>query len=308
MELIYGVDHYKKRSQGLYLALGNFDGVHIGHKQLIDQAVKKAKDNQGLSAAFIFEPHPSKILHPEKAPQMLITAEKKASLLQAIGLDILIYQHFNRDIAGWTPEHFAEEILVGKLGVKEVFVGFNYSFGYKGRGNPEILAALGRKWGFGVNIIDPVQFDGQLVSSSLIRQLLNKGDIKNAAVLLGYQPLLEAQVVPGENRGASLGFPTANLKFREDLILPGTGVYAGLITIQQKTYKSVINIGNKPTFHDDYPLTVEVHIIDFNGDVYGEDVELYFISKLRDEKKFAGIEQLVEQIRKDREQAIKITS
>ena len=308
MELIYGVEHFKKRSQGLYLALGNFDGVHIGHKQLIDRAVKKAEEDQGLSAAFIFEPHPSKIIHPEKAPKMLITAGKKAGLLKEMGLDILIYQSFDREIACWTPEHFAEEILVERLAVKEVFVGFNYSFGYKGRGNPVLLKKLGVELGFGVNVIDPVQFGGHLVSSSLIRQLLNRGDIQNAATLLGYQPVLEAQVVPGENRGASLGFPTANLKFSKDLILPGSGVYAGRIRIKQENYKCVINIGTKPTFHKEYPLTVEVHIIDFSGDVYGQEIELFFVSKIRDEKKFAGIEQLVEQIRKDRDQAAQITS
>lgn len=308
MELIFGVDCFKKSHRELYLALGNFDGVHMGHKELINQVVNQAQANQGISAAFIFEPHPIKVIHPEKAPKMLITAQRKAHLLEELGLDILIYQEFTRDISCWTPEHFAQEILVDKLAVTEVFVGFNYSFGHKGRGTPELLGILGMELGFGVKVIDPVEVQGHLVSSSMIRKLLNSGDIPNAAAMLGYEPMLQAQVVPGENRGASLGFPTANLQFSEDLIIPGPGVYAARIFIDQQAYKSVVNIGTKPTFHDNYPLTVEVHIIDFSGDVYGEEIELVFVRKIRDEKKFAGIQDLVEQIGKDREQAINITS
>ncbi len=308
MELIYGVDRFKKCDRALYLALGNFDGIHMGHKELINQVVSHAQANQGIAAAFIFEPHPIKVLHPEKAPKMLVTAERKAHLLKELGLDILIYQEFTRDISCWTPEHFAQEILVDKLAAQKVFVGFNYSFGHKGRGTPEMLGLLGKELGFDVQVIPPVEVQGHLVSSSLIRQLLKSGDIPNAAAMLGYEPMLRAQVVPGENRGASLGFPTANLKFSEDLIIPGPGVYAARIIIDQKVYKSVVNIGTKPTFHDNYPLTVEVHIIDFSGDVYGAEIELVFVSKIRDEKKFAGIQELVEQIRKDREQAINITS
>ncbi|HNX28508.1 MAG TPA: bifunctional riboflavin kinase/FAD synthetase [Syntrophomonadaceae bacterium] len=308
MDLIFGVDSYIKSDQALYLALGNFDGIHMGHKELINQLVKKAANNKGLSAAFIFEPHPIKVIRPEKAPKMLVTPERKAKLLDELGLDILIYQDFTREISCWSPEHFAREILVDKLAVKEVLVGFNYSFGHKGQGTPELLITLGKQLGFGVNVIAPVEVKGHLVSSSLIRQLLTSGDIPNAAAMLGNEPMLQAQIIRGENRGASLGFPTANLKVNEDLIIPGPGVYAGKIIINKKTFKCVVNIGTKPTFHDEYPITVEVHIIDFSGDIYGEEVELFFASKLRDEKKFAGIEQLVEQIGKDREQAIKITS
>ncbi len=308
MELLFDVDCFKKSDRALYLALGNFDGIHMGHKELINRAVSHAQANQGISAAFIFEPHPIKVLRPEKAPKMLITAERKAHLLKELGLDILIYQEFTRDISYWTPEHFAREILADKLAAREVFVGFNYSFGHKGQGTPELLRVLGKDLGFGVQVIPPVEVQGHLVSSSLIRQLLKNGDIPNAAAMLGYEPMLQAQVVPGENRGASLGFPTANLKFSEDLIIPGPGVYAARIIIDQKVYKSVVNIGTKPTFHDNYPLTVEVHIIDFSGDVYGAENELVFVRKIRDEKKFASIQELVEQIGKDREQAIDITS
>lgn len=308
MQLIFGVENYIKKDKPLYLALGNFDGVHKGHQELINKIVQKAKTNGGLAAAFIFDPHPIKVICPEKAPKLLVTSERKAKLMAELGIDILIYQNFTHDISCWTPEHFVQEILIDKLAVKEVFIGFNYSFGYKGQGSPELLVRLGEKLGFGVNITEPVEVKGQLVSSSLIRQLLKVGEIKNAIALLGNKPMLEAKIIRGENRGASIGFPTANLEVNQELMSPGSGVYAGQIMIRNASYKCVVNIGTKPTFHEDYPLTVEAHIIDFKEDIYGEEIELFFIDKIRDEKKFMSIEQLVEQIRQDCDQAIKIST
>ena len=306
MELIYGAEKYIKRNKPLYLALGNFDGLHQGHKEIINRVVQTAGQNGGLAAAFIFEPHPVKVIKPEKAPKLLVTAGRKAQLMEELGLDILIYQEFNREISCWSPEYFAREILVNKLDAVEVFVGFNYSFGYKGQGSPELLHKLGGTLGFFVRIIEPVEVKGHLVSSSLIRQLLVSGDIQNASIMLGNEPMIEARIIRGENRGTSIGFPTANLQADPDLIIPGVGVYAGRIMIQGKAYKCVVNIGRKPTFHEEYPVTVEAHIIDFCGDIYGEKVELFLISKIRDEKKFQNIEQLVEQITQDRNQAIKL--
>lgn len=308
MQLIYGVENYIKRDKPLYLALGNFDGVHKGHQELIKKIVQKAEANGGLAAAFIFDPHPIKVIRPEKAPKLLVTSERKAKLMAELGLDILIYQSFTHDISCWTPEHFVQEILIDKLAVKEVFVGFNYSFGYKGQGSPELLSRLGEKLDFEVNVTEPVEVKGHLVSSSLIRQLLKVGEIKNAIAMLGNKPMLEAKIVRGENRGASIGFPTANLEVNQELMSPGSGVYAGQIIIKNTPYKCVVNIGTKPTFHEDYPLTVEAHIIDFKEDIYGEEIELFFIDKIRDEKKFLNIDQLVEQIRQDCDQAIKIST
>lgn len=306
MELINGAANYVKSEKPLFLALGNFDGVHLGHQEIINQVVRTARQNNGLAAAFIFEPHPIKVISPEKAPKLLLTAARKAQMMKELGLDILIYQEFTREVSCWTPDHFAGEILSDQLDAAQVFVGFNYSFGYRGQGSPELLEKLGAELGFAVKVIEPVEVKGHLVSSSLIRKLLMDGDIQNARVLLGSEPMIEARIIKGENRGASIGFPTANLEINPDLIIPGIGVYAGRIIIKNQAYRCVVNIGRKPTFHDEYPLTAEAHIIEFAGDVYGEEIELFFISKIRDERKFSGIDELVGQIARDIDQALKI--
>jgi len=304
MQVIREVDNYTPDGCSLYLALGNFDGVHLGHQQLIRELVEQARIEGGRAAAFIFEPHPSRVLAPERAPNLLVTAERKAELLRESGLDILIYNSFTMDIARTSPREFVENILVKKLEVRQVYVGFNYTFGHKGAGTPEILEELGREYGFGVRIIPPVEVDGEVVSSSLIRSYLEKGEIEAAGKLLGYYPMIEGLVVEGEKRGSTIGFPTANLAVPADLSIPNRGVYSARAEVDGKVYKAAVNIGNKPTFHADYPICVEAHLIDFDDNVYGKQVRLFFRHKIRDEKKFAGVEELMGQITRDRQSVI----
>lgn len=308
MEIIRDIENYISDEQPLYLALGNFDGVHRGHKKLISEMLSRAKANQGRSAAFIFEPHPAKVLNPGRAPKMLATPERQAELFAAAGLDLLIYNAFSREISHWSPEEFVEKILVNRLQIKEAFVGFNYSFGHKGAGTPEILEELGSQYKFAVNIIAPFEVDGKVVSSSLIRQALERGDIELAQKMLGYHPVIEGQVIQGERRGAMIGFPTANLGISADLNIPAKGVYAAQAVLGNTCYKAAVNIGSKPTFHEEYPISVEAHLLDFKQDIYGEQLRLFFIHKIRDEKKFNGIDELVQQINLDREQARKIVA
>lgn len=303
MQLIYEIENYKPNNQELYLALGNFDGVHRGHQSLIKRAVERKNTSGGISAAFIFEPHPAQLLTPGHMPLLLATPQRKARLLESMGLDLLIYNHFTRDIASLSPEDFVSHFLVEQLQVKEVFVGFNYSFGFKGSGKPETLKQLGEKYNFAVHIIEPVTIDGELVSSSAIRQALEEGKISQAARMLGYDPILDGIVIEGERRGRQLGYPTANVGIEKQYNIPAKGVYAARAEINHNQYNAVVNIGSKPTFHEEYPISVEAHLFDFAGDIYGQPISLSFIEKIRDEKRFDSLEALVAQITKDAQTA-----
>lgn len=308
MKTVMGIENFNDKTKPVYLALGNFDGVHKGHQSLIQQVITKASTNGGQAVAFIFEPHPAQVLTPERAPRLLITPDRKAKLLEKMGLDVLIYNSFTREIAGWSPEQFVEKILVSKLQIREVFVGFNYTFGHRGAGTPELLKQMGQKSGFEVNVIAPVKYDGETISSSLIRKALEDGNILLAYNMLGYHPVIEGVVVEGEHRGSKIGFPTANVGVETIYNVPGNGVYAARAEVDDRTYHCVVNIGSKPTFHKEYPLSIEAHLMDFTGDIYGQDIRLFFIEKLRDEQRFESLEGLVAQIAQDRDRAQEIST
>ncbi len=307
MQVIREIDNFTKIAKPMYVALGNFDGVHKGHQKLINNLVEKAKSNNGVAAAFIFEPHPIQILNPGKAPDLLNTADIKAELLEKMGIDILIYNTFSREISQCSPEQFVQKFLVRRLAIQEVFVGFNYSFGHKGVGTPKLLKEFGQKYGFEVNIIPSVEVGQAAVSSTRIRKMLDLGDIKKACALLGYYPVLEGTIIEEEHRGTAIGFPTANLKVETGIQKPAKGVYAAFASLLSgEKLMAVVNIGSKPTFHEDYPVSIEAHIIDFNQNIYGKRLRLHFVEKIRDEMKFTGIEELVKQISEDRTAAHKI--
>ncbi len=303
MQIVREIDNYKSDGRPLYLALGNFDGLHRGHQQLMNNVIRAARNNDGTAAAFIFEPHPIKVLFPHRELKLLATPEMRSELLEALGLDLLIYNSFSTEIARLTPEQFAAGILVERLAVKAVFVGFNYSFGFKGAGTPEMLESFGKQYGFEVHVIPPVKEGSEVISSTLVRQAIEAGDIEYAAQLLGYLPKVEGLVIEGEKRGRQIGFPTANLGVAPDLVIPGKGVYAAWARIGTEVVKAVVNIGSKPTFHPEYPVSIEAHLIDYERDLYGKTLRLYFTARLRDEQKFEGIEALVKQIGLDRDRA-----
>ncbi len=307
MNVIRGIENYQTKARPVCLALGNFDGVHKGHQLLIRTTVEKAAARGGESVAFIFDPHPTQVLAPDKAPRLLITPRRKAELLEKLGLDTLIYAPFTREIAVWPPLDFVRRILIARFQVSEVCVGFNYTFGHRGAGTPEMLKQFGEQLGFGVGIIDPVVYDGEPISSSLIRKAMEDGDIDTAYQMLGYYPLIEGVVVEGEHRGAAIGFPTANLGVEPVYHLPGKGVYAALAEVDNKIYQCVVNIGSKPTFHPEYPLAIEAHIMDFNGDLYGQNMRISLRAKIRDEQRFASVDELTAQIARDKDRSLEIT-
>jgi len=307
MEVIRGIENYRVKARPVSLALGNFDGVHKGHQLLIKTAVEKASARGGESVAFIFDPHPIQVLAPTKAPLLLISPQRKAELLDSLGLDTLIYAPFTQEIAGWSPLDFIQKILIAELHVGNVCVGFNYTFGHRGSGTPETLQQYGEQLGFEVNIIPPVVFGGEPISSSLIRKALAEGDIQTAYHMLGYHPLIEGTVIEGEHRGSTIGFPTANIGVEAGYHIPGKGVYAALAEVGASVFQAVVNIGHKPTFHPEYPLAVEAHIVNFSGDLYGKIMRLQLLDKIRDEQRFASVDELVAQIARDRDRSLAIS-
>lgn len=288
-----------KKYSDLVVGLGNFDGIHIGHQRLISGLVSEAEKIGGTPAVFTFYPHPLQVL-AGKAPPRLLSQRAKQETFSQLGVKVLLQVPFTLEFASRTPESFIEDILVRDLQVKSVFVGYNYTFGQGGRGTPETLIEGGRKMGFTVNVIPPVTMDGVPVSSTLVRGLLADGEVAEARKYLGYYPFLEGDVVAGDSRGRSLGFPTANLNLSEGLTVPANGVYAVKVQVDGEHYLGVANIGIKPTFQGfDAVPNLEVHLLDFHSDLYGKKIKVFFTRRIREEKRFSSVGELVEQIRLD---------
>jgi len=258
------------------VTLGNFDGVHLGHRELFRSLVRTARQLKCPSIVYTFNPHPLKFLAPEKAPLLLNTAAEKQRLIAASHIDYLIEAQFTADFSTMPPEQFVSKILVSQLKIKALIVGYDYAFG-KGRGgNTDFLRACGEKYGFAVEVLQPVGDDGLPYSSTRVRKMLSKGDVAGVVRLLGRQYNLEGVVVSGDQRGRQLGFPTANLQ----------------------EYSGVVNIGRRPTF-DVEGSTIEVYLLDFTGEIYGQKLRIYFVERLRDEQKFESIGALVTAIEMD---------
>lgn len=301
MKLYYSFEELAAQQyHNLVLALGNFDGVHMGHRKLVQQTLNLADQLGGVPGVMTFFPHPMKVLFPEHTPPMLLPVEEKIAILEKMGLEALLLAPFSSELASLEPRDFVRKILCKTLKVAGVVVGYNYNFGRGGKGNAELLADLGQQLGFAVKIVSQVRIRNHDVSSTSIRELLALGQVNKAATLLGYTPFLRGQVVHGEKRGRKLGYPTANLEIPYDLLVPAQGVYAVQVEFNGHCQPGVANIGIKPTFHPEtHPANVEVHIFDYDGDIYGQMIKVSFLQKIRGEKKFNGINELVEQIKTD---------
>ena len=283
------------------VALGNFDGVHVGHQILFKKAAEIASKKKGTSIAFTFEPHPLKVIAPEKVPPLLTHFHKKMELIEACNIDSVICADFTRQFADQRPRDFSENILKGKIGAKEVVVGFDYAFGRGREGTIPYLKKMGEEFGFVVHVVDPFQLDGLTVSSSHVRELIEAGNMESARKFLGRHYSIVGPVISGHKTGQAIGFPTANIDTSK-VQIPGTGVYAVRMIYQNNSFGAVANIGFNPTFHRDR-LSVEVHIFDFNQVIYGKEVEVEFISRIRSEIEFESKDELVVQIKKDIETA-----
>ncbi len=279
------------------VTLGNFDGLHLGHRRILRKVVARSRELGLPSVLYTFDPHPLKVIRPDKSPPLITTRAGKAALIEEARIEYLVFARFTADFASKHPRTFAEEVLAGELSAREVIVGHDYAFGREKRGTIAHLKELGTELGFGVSVVDAYRKGGSVVSSSRIRGLIAKGALREAAGLLGRDFTLSGKVIRGSDIGAKIGFPTANIETANELI-PATGVYAVYVTIDGTMHRGVANIGISPTF-EDKQFTIEAHILDFKGDLYGRTITLSFIRRLRGERKFSSVEALVERIRED---------
>ncbi|MFC1560100.1 bifunctional riboflavin kinase/FAD synthetase [Candidatus Margulisiibacteriota bacterium] len=287
----------KGKVKDIVLALGNFDGIHIGHKKLLLNAVRYAKRKRARCYAMTFEPHPQQVIAPNKNFKLLTTLDERVHLMSEFGVSGIIIKRFDRVTRRISAAQFVKNFLVEGLRVQKVFVGYDFAFGKKREGNVSLLRKLGRQYGFAVNAIKPVKSRGAAVKSSAIRKLIIYGRFNEAVKLLGHSYVLHEKVISGRGTGRKLGFPTANLSTDPDKLIPGYGVYLGSTQISGKKRKCVINIGSRPTFSGDF--AIEVHILGFKGHLKGKKLNVELIKKIRDERQFSSVEKLKKQIVKD---------
>ena len=283
------------------VTVGNFDGVHLGHRSILARVVQRARELDCQPVALTFDPHPTKVLKPEANLRLLTTPSQKVALLEAAGVSVVM-QPFTREFAAIPAREFVREYFVDRLKVREVVIGHDYRFGYKRQGSIELLQQMGQSLGFTVQVVWAVEVEDAVVSSSLIRAMLQLGKVREANRLLGRAYGVTGRVVTGKGRGGKiLGVPTANLVSENDL-LPSCGIYAVWVIRDGGRLPGVANIGTCPTFENE-DLTLEVHLLDFTGDLYGEILQVEFVARLRDEQRFPSIDELAAQIRTDMDEA-----
>jgi riboflavin kinase/FMN adenylyltransferase len=304
MDITNDIRRYFRNSSPV-VTLGNFDGVHIGHQKIFAAVVEKAGWIKGRPVAITFDPHPVKVLMPERGLRLITSADDKAGLIFNSGIKDIVCVDFNKDFAQTDAEDFINDIIIGLIGAKWVIVGHNYTFGRAKKGDAGLLRKIGKKCGFEVSVVRYAKLHGEIVSSSRVRSAVLGGRISEVAKMLGRAYHFEGAVVKGAGRGASLlDTPTANIDIENELI-PKEGVYAVRVTFKGRLYEGVANIGKNPTFKDSV-MSYEVHIFDYHKNLLNERLRVHFVDRLRDEKRFGCIENLVAQIKKDIESAKKV--
>jgi len=299
MKIVQGFS-YPEKLQNAYLTIGVYDGMHKGHKHVLSTLVDDAAKGGGKSVVITFHPHPLRVLMPEYAPVHITSTGHKMRLLEQIGIDYCFVLHFDNDFAKLAPESFFNDYLMKYFDIKEICVGYDSAFGHNKKGDLDLLVSLGGKNNFLVKHIKPLKIDGLIVSSTHIRKLVVAGEFELVEFMLGRPYSLFGTVVKGDTIGRKIGYPTANVDPHHEAI-PPSGVYVVKVFLYKKEYAGILNIGYKPTFKEKNNLveTIEVHILDFEGDIYGKDLEIIFLKKLRDERRFSSTNELIEQINKD---------
>ncbi|HNY11344.1 MAG TPA: bifunctional riboflavin kinase/FAD synthetase [Candidatus Wallbacteria bacterium] len=302
MNVIYGIENYKRSERPVYVALGAFDGIHPGHAALIETVVKKARKSGGESMVLTFHPHPRAFIKGRESFKMISTQDEKLKILEKYGIETVLIIEFDDGFAATTPEEFCGGILHEKLHVSEVFAGFNFCFGANRSGNARSLVEAGEKYGFFVSITAGLEISGFMVSSSKIRLLIETGAVEDVVKFLGRPYTLSGSVVHGDGLGSRLKIPTANIKpDDEDKIIPKAGVYIAECLIGGENYKGLINIGTRPTVYERSSniVTIELHILNFNGEIYGKETQVTFLKRIRDERRFTDFNMLYAQIQSD---------
>jgi riboflavin kinase / FMN adenylyltransferase len=286
--------------RGGIVTIGNFDGVHQGHQRILRTVVERAGKLSRPSVAITFEPHPLAVLRPDQAPPRLQTLRQKEEAIEALGIETLLVIPFTRDFSLTEPEDFVRGFLAARLGASEIFLGPHFAFGRGKRGDLALLSRLGPECGFVASSVDEVLFEGEPVSSTRIREAIRAGDVAKAGAMLGREYEMDGIVSRGERLGTKLGYPTINLASENELV-PADGIYVSRIGIRShpRPLEAVTNVGTRPTVYEDYARTIETYVLDFSEDVYGEKVRLFFIERLREERKFPSVEALTVQIGRD---------
>ncbi len=280
------------------IALGNFDGVHRGHQQIIERTVKSAEAASLKSAVFTFSNHPRTLLKKLPAVKNILYAEEKAAIIEDMGIDYFFNIPFTEEILTMSPERFVKEILVDAFHIREAYCGFNYNFGYKAAGTPEVLMHEGLRHGFGIHVQEAFKIDDIVVSSTYIRKLIEEGKMEECAKFMGRPYAIGGEVVVGNKLGRTIGFPTSNIMIDESMATPSNGVYITYCNYNGVKYPSITNVGRKPTIGT-YAKNMETHIFNFDKELYGKEIRVEFVKKTRDEKKFDGVDTLSAQIKSD---------
>ncbi|NWF92359.1 MAG: bifunctional riboflavin kinase/FAD synthetase [Syntrophaceae bacterium] len=303
MEIIFGIDQLKKPFINPVVTLGNFDGVHLGHQRIFERLREEAERIRGEAVVITFEPHPLKVLFPEHPFPLLTPFKKKMFLIERTGIERVLCIEFSSAFAEISPEKFVRDILIQKVNVKKIVVGYNYRFGKGKSGDIQTLKQICELFHIGLEVVEALTVEDTIVSSSKIRDLIKKGEVEMASKLLGRDHLIIGRVIEGSKRGHGLGFPTANLETADELY-PKVGVYAVDVIWKDLSFNGVANVGFNPTFAPTpaakkNDLTLEVYLLDFDQDIYGEEIQVGFKKRIRDEVRFDSPSHLIDQIRKD---------
>lgn len=306
MKIFHGTDN-AGITRGTVLTLGVFDGLHLGHQRIMQTVVESARINQLVPTVITFDPHPRAVLHPENAPPLLQTLDQRLANFEVLGIEQAIVIRFDKEFAGTDAEVFLRDIVYERLQAREVFLGRGFAFGKNRGGNIELLREMSRRLGFFADEVPEVRLRRTRISSSKIRQLLSEGRVNLARRMLGRPYGVEGQIIHGFERGRTIGFPTANLH-PHNRVIPKYGVYATATLIDGKWRRSITNVGIRPTFDDANNPSIESYVFDFDGDLYGDVLRVRFLHRIRDERKFSGIEELKAQIEKDTRPALEYFS
>lgn len=306
MEVHHGSHDLRPPAGGTAVTLGNFDGVHLGHRRILDRLLSWARRLGARATVYTFEPHPLRVIDPARAPALLTPSEERRRLLEEAGVELLVCEPFTPEFSRLPAPRFVREVLVERLGARAVVVGPDYAFGHRRQGDLRLLRELGRAYGFEVEAVPPLRVDDQVVSSTAIRRRLREGRLRDAERMLGRPYCLLGTVTRGRARGRELGFPTANLEVGEQLV-PREGVYAVEALLEGERWPGVLNVGRRPTFGED-ELVLEVHLLGFRGELYGRPLRVILREYLRPERAFRHPEELAAQIARDVERARRLLS
>jgi riboflavin kinase/FMN adenylyltransferase len=299
VRILHNLNELGQSHRRVCLAIGFFDGVHLGHQQIIRQTITDARQHEAVALIVTFDCHPNSVVAPDRAPRLIYSLDQKLQVIESLGVDVTLLIHFNKEFSERSGEDFVRQFAGAAGQIRSLCVGANFVFGHKRSGNVELLRKLGAELNFTVHGLAAVALDGKAVSSTRIRQAIAAGNLDLASQMLGRAYSLAGKVVPGDRLGRQLGFPTANLEVT-GLVLPPCGVYAAQVKTSEHLHRAVVNIGSRPTLQNPQPqLRVEAHLLDFTADLYGQTLELIFVEKLRDEQKFPSLAELRNQIARD---------